>query len=123
MTAAPDPRRGEIWRADLEPTRGDEIRKTRPVVIVSDDNIGKLRLRIVIPITDWDDRFRDYPWMVGIDPDAANGLTKRSAADAFQVRSISLTRLRELMGVLPGASLDALADAVALCVGYRPGTA
>jgi mRNA interferase MazF len=61
--------------------------------------------------------------MVEIDPDAQNGLSKRSAADAFQVRSISLTRLRLRMGVLPAAMLDALADAVALCVGYRAGSA
>ncbi len=31
----PDPKRGEIWRIDLEPTRGDEIRKSRPAVVVS----------------------------------------------------------------------------------------
>jgi len=117
--AMSDPRRGEVWRADLEPTRGDEIRKTRPVVIVSDDGIGRLRLRIVIPITDWDDRFGAYPWMVSLDPHVENGLSKRSAADAFQVRSISLARLRECIGVLPAATLDALADAVALCVGFR----
>ena len=40
-----EPKRGEIWRADLEPTRGDEINKTRPVVVLSDDNVGVLELR------------------------------------------------------------------------------
>ncbi len=118
MTAS-DPRRGEVWRADLELTRGDEIRKRRPVVIVSDDSIGKLRLRIVVPVTDWDDRFRSYPWMIPLDPHPASGLTKPSAADAFQVRSISLLRLRERLGVLSPVTLDTLAAAVALCVGHR----
>lgn len=91
MTTSPDPVRGEIWRADLEPTRGDEIRKTRPVVVMSDDRIGRLRLRIVVPITEWDDRFAAHPWMVRLEPDASNGLAKASAADTFQVRSMSIT--------------------------------
>lgn len=46
----PEPTRGEIWRVDLEPTRGDEIRKTRPAVVVSTDTVGKLRLRIIVPV-------------------------------------------------------------------------
>lgn len=29
--------RGEIWFADLSPTRGSEITKSRPVLIVSND--------------------------------------------------------------------------------------
>jgi len=31
-------KRGEIWRIELDPTRGDEIQKTRPAVIVSDES-------------------------------------------------------------------------------------
>ncbi|MDR1236641.1 MAG: type II toxin-antitoxin system PemK/MazF family toxin, partial [Propionibacteriaceae bacterium] len=30
-------RRGEIWYADLNPVRGSEADKTRPVVVVSND--------------------------------------------------------------------------------------
>jgi mRNA interferase MazF len=114
MSTVPDPRRGEIWRADLEPTRGDEIRKARPVVVISEDSIGRLRLRIVVPITDWDDRFPQYPWMVRLDPDSENGLIKPSAADTFQVRSISVNRLRQKLGTLPHTILDALAEGIAL---------
>lgn len=117
-----DFRRGDVWMADLEPTLGEEIRKTRPVVILSEDSIGKLRLRIVVPVTDWSDRFAHYPWMVRLDPDAGNGLTKVSAGDAFQVRSISAVRLKRRMGSVPASMVDALAAAVALCIGYRPPT-
>ena len=46
-----EPKRGDIWRADLEPTRGDEINKMRPVVVISDDDIGALNLRVVVPVT------------------------------------------------------------------------
>jgi mRNA-degrading endonuclease toxin of MazEF toxin-antitoxin module len=30
-----DPKRGEVWLVDLNPTRGQEIQKTRPVVVLS----------------------------------------------------------------------------------------
>jgi mRNA interferase MazF len=115
-----EPRRGEVWRVDLEPTRGDEMRKTRPAVVLSADTIGKLRLRIIVPITDWKERYAAFPWMVPLDPDAATGLTKPSAADAFQVRSVSLNRMVARVGILPDETLDTIATAVALCIRYRP---
>jgi len=115
-----DPRRGEIWRVDLDPTRGDEMRKTRPAVVVSDNSLGRLRLRIIAPITDWKDAYAHYPWMIRLDPDQRNGLSKPSAADAFQVRSLSVDRLREPLGELSDEHVDAIAEAIALCVAYPP---
>jgi mRNA interferase MazF len=115
-----EPKRGEIWWVDLDPVRGDEMRKTRPAVVVSPDTVGKLRLRIVVPITDWKERYADVPWMVALDPDPVSGLTKPSAADAFQIRSVSVERLATLIGSLPDDAMDAIAAAVALCVRYRP---
>ena len=46
-------KRGEIWLINLDPTLGAEIKKTRPAVIVSADQLGKLPLSIIVPITDW----------------------------------------------------------------------
>lgn len=114
------PQRGEIWRADLDPARGDEMRKTRPVVIMSVLGVGRLRLRIVVPITEWNEPFGGYSWMVRLDPAPTTGLSKPSAADAFQVRALSTERLTQRVGVLPEATVEAIADAIALCVGYRP---
>lgn len=46
------PKRYEIWRANLNPTIGSEIRKSRPVVIVSMDSFNKLLDTVVIcPLT------------------------------------------------------------------------
>jgi mRNA interferase MazF len=84
--------KGEIWLINLDPTVGAEIRKTRPAVIASDDAIGILPLKVIVPITDWKDRYAVAPWMVRLEPDATNGLEKSSAADAFQVRSVSQTK-------------------------------
>jgi mRNA interferase MazF len=50
-------RRGEIWLINLDPTVGAEIRKTRPAVIVNDDAVGILPLKVIVPITDWKDRY------------------------------------------------------------------
>ena len=43
-------RRGEVWLINLEPTVGSEIQKTRPAVIVNDDAIGILPLRVIVPV-------------------------------------------------------------------------
>ena len=43
----------EIWLINLDPTIGSEIIKTRPAIIVNDDNLGILPLKIIVPITDW----------------------------------------------------------------------
>jgi mRNA interferase MazF len=47
--------RGEVWLYSADPSVGDEIGKTRPAVIVSSDEMGVLRLKIVVPITGWQD--------------------------------------------------------------------
>ena len=45
------PKRGEIWLVNLNPTVGAEIHKTRPAIVISSDYIGKLPLKLVVPIT------------------------------------------------------------------------
>jgi len=82
-------RLGDIWLINLDPTIGSEIRKTRPAVIVSDDAIGILPLKVIVPITEWNDRYVIAPWLIKIKPDSVNGLEKLSAGDAFQIRSVS----------------------------------
>jgi mRNA interferase MazF len=76
--------RGEVWLINLSPTVGAEIQKTRPAIIVNDDDIGILPLKVVVPITDWKDHYSKAPWMVRLDPTAENGLTKSSSADTFK---------------------------------------
>lgn len=91
-------KQGEVWLINLDPTIGAEITKTRPAVIVSDDSLGKLPLKIIVPITDWKDRYEIAPWMVKIQPTIKNSLTKESSADCFQVRSVSVERFVKKLG-------------------------
>ena len=45
-------RRHEVWLVNLDPTVGSEIRKTRPAVVVSPDELNEhLNTVIVVPLT------------------------------------------------------------------------
>jgi len=105
-------KRGEIWLVNLDPTVGSEIRKTRPVVIISSDLVGILPLKVIVPFTDWKDRYATASWMVRIDPGDNNGLSKPSAADGLQVRSVSQNRLIKRLGVLPPIQIEQIKQAV-----------
>ncbi len=110
-------RRGEVWLINLDPTVGAEIRKTRPAVIVSEDAIGILPLRVVVPLTEWKARYAIAAWLVRVEPDGENSLDKPSAADAFQIRSVSQTRFASRMGQVSTVDLDAIVRAMQVVVG------
>lgn len=117
MAIAPIPRRGDIWLIDFDPSVGAEIQKIRPAVVISMDNIGRLPLRLVVPITDWKAHYSSFPWFVELPATSTNGLSKDSGADAFQTKSISLSRFVDRLGEVTASQLDEVAEAIALCVG------
>ena len=102
--------RGEIWLVNLDPAIGDEIKKTRPAVIINSDAVGILALRVIAPITTWQDKFAGCEWLVRIDPDKNNGLEKASTVDTFQVRAISVKRLVRRMGSLKPDDMKRVAE-------------
>ena len=111
--------RGEIWLVNLDPTIGQEIKKTRPAVVVSSNSIGKLPLKIIVPITDWKPPYANYPWMVYLDPAQQNGLSKKSGADTFQVRSVDQARLVKKLGQLSEPLMEEIVAGIAICIEYR----
>ncbi len=116
----PDASRGEVWEIRFDPSEGDEIRKIRPAVVMTAHSVGRIRLHIVVPITSWQPQFARYFWMVNLAPTPENGLAKESAADAFQVKSLSLNRFQRRLGVLTDDQMDEIAAAIVLCIGYAP---
>lgn len=112
-------KRGEIWLVNLDPTLGAEIRKTRPCVIVNDDAIGALPLKIIAPITDLKERYRSVPWMLCLEPDAGNGLSKPSAIDLFQVRCLAEVRLVRKIGEISRPQLLRVQKALKLVFGME----
>jgi mRNA interferase MazF len=107
-------RKGQICLVTLDPTVGDEIGKTIPVVVVSDDEVGILRLKVIVPITAWNDLFSPLDWMVPLEPSGENGLAKVSAADAFQVRSVSQERFARQLGTLSETIIEEIAEALTI---------
>ena len=110
-------RQGEIWVVNLDPTIGGEIQKTRPCVIVNDDTVGILPLKIIAPITDYKDKFKDVPWMVTLYPGHENGLDKKSVIDLFQVRSVADERLIERVGIIRADELLSVKEALKVVFG------
>ena len=105
-------RQGEIWQINLSPTVGAEIKKKRPAVIINDDAIGVLPLRVIVPITEWKEKFSGAIWMVQLVPDDDNNLAKLSAIDCFQIRSISIKRILGKIGSVSPAILTEIKRAV-----------
>jgi mRNA interferase MazF len=89
------PRRGEVHLVRLDPTRGSEIRKTRPCLVVSPDELNEhLRTAIVAPMTTGG---QAYPWRVPCRFQQRSGFV---AVD--QLRTIDSERLvRRLGRVMP----------------------
>lgn len=85
------PSRGQIWLADLNPTRGHEQAGMRPVLIISNDtfNHGPAGLVFILPLTRTD---RRIPAHIPIDP-PEGGVKERSYVLCDAIRSIAKDRL------------------------------
>ncbi len=91
------PLRGEIWNANLAPTRGHEQDGSRPVLVVSTDNFNAspAELVIIVPLTTKDKKIRSH---VAAGPGGTSGLRSRSFIMAEQPRTISKERLTKRIG-------------------------
>lgn len=101
---------------NLDPTVGSEIRKTRPAVVVSSDAVGRLPIKLVAPITEWNPHFAPNVWHVRIDPDPDNGLSKASAVDVLQVRGLDLVRFTHKLGAVLPEKLEEIVLALATVI-------
>ena len=106
-------KRGEVWEVRFDPSEGDEIRKIRPAVVMTAHSAGRMHLH---PITGWQPSFERYFWMVRLLPTPFNGLAKDSAADAFQIKSLSVNRFQRQIGILSDDQLEEIAAAISLCI-------
>lgn len=111
------PTRGELWTVRFDPSIGAEIQKVRPAVVVSVPEIGRLPLRIVVPVTDWKSAYSGLPWFIRIPATPLHGLVKDAGADAFQVKSVALSRCVAKLGTITTEELTTIVAAIALCIG------
>ena len=86
--------RGEVYLVELEPTRGSEIRKTRPCLVVSPDELNdNWQTVIVAPMTTGG---HPYPFRV-----SCRFARRRGHVVLDQLRSVDRERLRRRLGRLP----------------------
>jgi mRNA interferase MazF len=104
VESVPDAKQGDVWDARLEPVIGHEQGGTRPVLIVSVDEIssGRGELCIVVPFTRTD---RKTPLHVRVDP-PEGGLSAVSYTLPENVRSISRERLARRLGHVRDSTLE-----------------
>jgi len=110
------PVRGEVWRVEFDPVKGDEIRKSRPAIVISSDAFKPLKTKLVVPLTSWQGKFAISQWMVKIVADASNGLDHDSAADALQLRCVSYERFVIKLGTVPASVVDEITAAIAIVI-------
>jgi mRNA interferase MazF len=97
-------KQGEIWYANLNPTKGSEQAGTRPVVVVSGNLLNEhLPVVIVMPLTT---KVKNYKGNPVIQPGKMNGLKTPSEILVFHIRSVSGDRLVRKIGQIEKSELD-----------------
>lgn len=86
-------KRFEIYWADLDPTKGSELRKTRPCIVVSPNEMNEvLHTVTIVPLTS---TLIDWPFRCTI-----TSTTQKSSAACDQLRTVAKERLRRKVGSL-----------------------
>ena len=94
MVGAAEVRRFDVYLVSLDPTVGSEIRKTRPCLVISPDEMNRhIRTVIVAPMTS---RRRSYPTRV---PCRFHGRDGEIVLD--QIRTVDRDRLLSRLGSIP----------------------
>lgn len=99
MVKAAGPRRGEVHLVSLDPTRGSEIQKTRPCLVVSPDELNRhLRTVIVAPMTS---SGHAYPFRASCKFEGTHGYVVLD-----QLRTVDRERLVRRLGKLPRRTFE-----------------
>lgn len=97
--------RYNVYWVDLNPTKGSEINKIRPCVVVSPNDLNDhINTVIIIPLTS---TLTPYPWRAKCTLDGKAGMI---ATD--QIRTVDKQRIGKLAGSLGDDEIEALTDAL-----------
>ena len=117
MTLTTPPKRGEIWLVDFEPQIAEEIKKKRPAVILSIKELRHLPMRTVVPIRDHKEHHEELFYMISLETDSKNNLSKKSSVDCSQVKAFALKRFIKKIGEVTNDELNLIADTASFCIG------
>lgn len=86
-------KRFEVWNIELNPTRGSEINKMRPCLVISPNEVNKfLNTVVIVPMTS---TTKPYPTRLNCHFKGKNG---QLVVD--QIRCVDKTRLIEKLGIM-----------------------
>jgi len=101
-------KRYELYSVDLDPTVGVEMKKTRPCLIVSPDEMNKnVQSVIVAPLTT---HFRNIPSRIKIEANNINGLSDTSYIALDQIKTIDKNRCKKKIGIIPDTDAMKVSD-------------
>ena len=110
-------KKGEIYIASLDPTVGGEIKKTRPVIVVSNDiNNRYSRTITVLPLTSNTEKL--FPFEVFISK-GIGGLPKDSKIKADQIRTLDKVRLVKRVGRVSESYVFEIDSAIKVHLGIK----
>ena len=97
--------RFEVWLIELDPTKGSEIKKTRPCLIVSPDSVNKhLNTITIVPLTT---TIRRYPTRVNC---IFQGREGQAMVD--QIRGLDKNRLKKKLGIMEKRFCKVICDTI-----------
>jgi len=109
-------KRGEVWLANLNPTRGSEQAGIRPVILFQNDVVSRFTTTVLaIPLTT-NLRRAALPSCVQI-AQGEGGLISASVALCHQLRVLDKARLQRKLGTVSEATLAALESRVLFTMG------
>lgn len=115
---APVPKTGDIFLVDLDPVKGSEQGKQRPVIVFQNPDLRRFTsTSICIPLTTNLSRI-GLPGTCFIKK-GVGGLQQDSIALCFQMRAIDKTRMRKKYGTVDTGTLNILAEAIMSALGIE----
>ena len=109
-----------IWKANLDPVRGSEQGKTRPVIVISETSINEILPVVnVLPITSRKPGRKIYPNEYFIQA-GSYGLNTDSIVLCYQIRTLDKSRLENKYGTINEYEVrDSILDGVCLQLGIN----
>lgn len=113
--------RWSVWLAGLDPVRGSEQGKTRPVLVISDSDLNDILPVVnVLPITSRKSHRRVYP-NEALLPAGTGGLTAESICLCYQIRTLDKSRLTRKFGIVNEPALrESIIEALCFQLGIIP---
>ena len=117
MTETNPIQRGQVWLANLNPTKGSEQAGIRPIIIFQNNLVSRFSTTVItIPLTTNQNR-GTLPICLKIQK-GNGGLIQDSVALCYQIRVLDKTRLIRLLGKLESNTIADLEEIVLLTLGY-----